>query len=230
LRVPQRSKFRDCGLEMDEADRRRKFVELCAGKPVCRATFVEAYYRSAFEAWKNYDRTGEECATVGYNPVQLLDTDKILRDFPRGHVVHVVRNPWAGFADTLRRPFPLSLERYSWLWSVCQHLALTYRRKYPDRFHLLRFEDLAASPADTMRRALEQLGLPMSDHCLAPSFNRKRLEQVYPWGTIRTPTPQANVATANALTREQKERLLVEASVMISAMGYEEFYAKHLAG
>jgi hypothetical protein len=229
LRVPQRSKFRDCGLVMDEDDRRRKFAAVVASKPACRATYVEAYYRSAFEAWTNYDRTGQECAMVGYNPVQVLDTDKILRDFPLGHVVHVVRNPWAGFADTLRRPFPLSLERYAWLWSVCQLLALTYRGKYPDRFHLVRFEDLAASPADTMRKVLGEVGLPMSEHCLAPSFNRKCLEQVYPWGTIRTPTPEANVATASSLDRDQIERMRVESSVMISAMGYDEFYTRHLA-
>jgi hypothetical protein len=230
LRVPKRSKFNGCGVEIDEAERKRKFVEIATGKPVGRARFVEAYYRSTFEAWKNYDRTGQETHHVGYNPVQVLDTDKIFADFPEVHIVHVVRNPWSGFADTIKRPFPLSLERYTWIWNVNQHLALTYAKKYANNFHILRFEDLAESAANTMKTVLGEIGLPMSDHCLHPSFNRKRLEEVYPWGTIRTPTPAANVATANELSSEQKERIRVEASVMLPLFGYDRLYSEHLAG
>ena len=82
--------------------------------------------------------------------MQVFDTDKILADFPDGHVIHVVRNPYSGFADTSKRPFPLGLKRYAWTWNLCQHMALTYGEKYPDRFHLVRFEDLVANQGATM--------------------------------------------------------------------------------
>ena len=146
----------------------------------------------------------EEAIRAAGNPVQIFDTDKILADFPDGHVIHVVRNPYSGYADTSKRPFPLGIKRYAWTWNLCQHMALTYRDKYPDRFHLVRFEDLVADPRQTMEGLLERLGLPMSDECLHPSFNAVKLEQVYPWGTIRVPTPEANLATANELSDAQK--------------------------
>ena len=221
LRVPNRSKFRDCGLQMDEATRIAAFVAACEGKPRNRATFVSAYFQSTFEAWTNVRRTGKEEYYVGYNPVQVFDTDKILADFEDGHVIHVVRNPYSGFADTIKRPFPLGVKRYAWTWNLCQHMALTYREKYPSRFHLVRFEDLVANPAAAMTTLLGRLGLPMADECLYPSFNAVRLEQVYPWGTIRVPTPDANLATAAELSAAQRRELETETIVMQRLLGYD---------
>ncbi|HET9578295.1 MAG TPA: sulfotransferase [Usitatibacter sp.] len=223
LRVPGRSKFRDCGLQMDEKERIAAFVRACEGRLANRATFVNAYFQSTFEAWKNVRRTGKEQCYVGYNPVQVFDTDKILADFPDGHVIHVVRNPYSGYADTSKRPFPLGIRRYAWTWNLCQHMALTYREKYPERFHLVRFEDLVANPRKTMQGLLARLGLPMADECLHPSFNGVKLEQVYPWGTIRIPTPEANLATANELSDAQKREIRAESQVMQRLLGYENF-------
>ncbi len=224
LRVPGRSKFRDCGLQMDEKDRIAAFIRACAGRPLNRTTFVHAYFRSTFEAWKNLRQTGDEQYYVGYNPVQVLDTDKILADFPDGHVVHVVRNPYSGYADTSKRPFPLGIRRYAWTWNLAQHMALTYREKYPERFHLVRFEDLVSDAAKTMEVLCARLGIRMSENCLYPSFNGVRLEQVYPWGTIRIPTPEANLATANELSAAQKREIRTETQVMLRALGYENFF------
>ncbi|MGQ0591419.1 MAG: sulfotransferase family protein [Gammaproteobacteria bacterium] len=229
LRVPGRSKFSSCGLAMREAARKRRFCEILQTLPRARASFVEAYFRSTFDAWENYNRTGRETHYVGYNPVQVLDTEKIRFDFPSGHVIHIVRNPFSGFADTSKRPFPLGLERYVWTWNLCQHYALTYQRKYPDHFHVVRFEDLVTNPEQEMQRLLQAMGLPMSEECLYPSFNKVRLDQVYPWGTIRTPTAEANVATANELSAEQKRRVRAEAAVMMDLLGYRAFYDQHLS-
>jgi len=223
LRVPGRSKFRDCGLQMSEKERIAAFVKACAGRPANRNTFVNAFFQSTFESWKNVRRTGKEQYYVGYNPVQVFDTDKILADFPDGHVIHVVRNPYSGYADTSKRPFPLGIKRYAWTWNLCQHMALTYRDKHPERFHLVRFEDLVADPRATMEKLLQRLGLAMSDECLHPSFNGVKLEQVYPWGTIRIPTPEANLATANELSAAQKREIETETRVMQRLLGYEGF-------
>jgi hypothetical protein len=223
LRVPGRSKFKDCGLKMDEKKRKAAFVEACKGKPPNRATFVNAFFKSTFDTWENVNRTGEEKYYVGYNPVQVFDTDKILADFPQGHVIHVVRNPYSGFADTSKRPFPLSLKKYAWTWNLNQHMALTYKEKHPERFHMIRFEDIVADTPKAMEGLLKRLGLPMSDKCTSPSFNGVKLEQVYPWGTIKTPTPAANMATANELTAEQKRDMKTETIVMQRLLGYENF-------
>jgi hypothetical protein len=229
LRAPRRSKFNQCGLQMDERVRRKWFCDFLARRPFTRANAVEAFFRCTFATWSNYNHSGRESHYVGYNPVQVFDTDKIMRDWPDSQVVHVIRNPFSGFADTSKRPFPLPLLKYAWIWNICQHSALTYREKYAGRFHILRFEDLAASPRKAMGRLLQNLGLPASDQCSFASFNRHKLEQVYPWGTIKTPTPEANIATANELNGQQKRQIQTECHVMLDLCGYSTFYKDFLS-
>ena len=74
-----------------------------------RANNVAAFFRATFDAWKDYKRTGREEVYVGYSPIIVVDADKILTDCPQAHVLHVVRNPWSAYADTKKRPVPLSL-------------------------------------------------------------------------------------------------------------------------
>jgi hypothetical protein len=223
LRVRSRSKFRDCGLEMDEDVRRREFAAFLAGKPRSRRHIVEAFFHSTFAAWTNLQRTGRERAFVGYNPVQVLDVGKFFADFPDGHMLHVVRHPFGGFADTLKRPFPLSLERYAWTWNLCQHVALVAREQYPGRFHILRFEDLVASPREALGGVLAAMGFEWSDRCASPTFNGRPLGEIAPWGTIRTPTTQANLATRAELSAEQQRRLATLTRVM-----YDLIYAERM--
>lgn len=223
LRAPGRSKFKDCGLKMDEGKRRARFVELVGKWGRSRPAIVEAFFASTFDTWENYNKTGKERFYVGYNPVQVLDAEKILADFPQGHMIHVVRNPYAGYADQFRRPFPPSLERYAHTWAYAQMLALTYRDKYKGRFHIFRFEDLVLDREKTVSGLLQNLKLPFSEKCLVPSFNGAELKQVKPWGTIRTATPAENIATANELSDEQKRRVREITAVTHKIMGYDRF-------
>lgn len=135
-------------------------------------------------------------------------------------MVHVIRNPFSGFGDTLKRPFPMSLEKYAQVWNLTQLTALTYANKYKGRFHIVFFEEIAGDTEATMYKLLDKLGLPRSDKVLYPSFNGVKMEQVYPWGTVRFLTTEANVATANELSQDQSERIAVECGVMLHQLGY----------
>jgi hypothetical protein len=227
LRTPERSKFKTCGLKVDEKARAARFVELAKGKPRSRATLVEAFFRSTFDTWENYNRSGKETHYLGYNPVQVFDTEKIFADFPDAHVVHVVRNPYSGYSDTKKRPYPLSLARYTWTWNLCQHMALTYAEKYPKNFHVVRFEDVVGDMKGTTGRLCDRLGIGRSDTCLAPTWNSAAMKEVYPWGTIRVPTPEANVATMNQLSEAEKDEITRLSGVMQRLLGYENFRATH---
>jgi hypothetical protein len=223
LRAPGRSKFKDCGMKMDESKRRARFVELVKQKGRTRRNIVESFFQSTFDTWENVNRTGRERFYVGYNPVQVLDAEKILADFPDGHMIHTVRNPYAGYADQFRRPFPPTLERYAHTWAYAQMLALTYREKYKGRFHIFRFEDLVADRKSAVSALLKGIGLEFSEKCLVPSFNGVELKQVKPWGTIRTATPEENVATANELNADQKRQIREITAVTHKLMGYDRF-------
>lgn len=227
LRVPSRSKFQGCGLDIDEADRKRAFMEFMADKPRTRANLVGAYFHSTFAAWKNVLRSGRERFYVGYNPVQILDAGKVLADFPNGHMVHVVRNPWSGYADTKKRPFPLSLERYAWTWNLSQMTALNWAERVPDRVHIIRFEDIVADRREALGKLCRKLGMAWDDVILTPSFNGKELVEVFPWGTIRVPTVEANRATMNELDRSEKREIAEQTAVICRLLGYDDLIAEN---
>lgn len=236
LRSRQTSKFRDCGLVMDEKLRLARFKELTEmlaaarqdHRPPSRPDCIEAHFRATFDSWTNFVRTGKETHYVGYIPPILLDADKFFADFPKGHMVHIIRNPWSGYADTIKRPYPFSLERYCQMWNVCQTQAAAYQAKYRGRFHVVRYEDLIVDPKAALNELCSHLGLEPFVDTPQPSFNRRPLAQVYPWGTIREPTYQANVATALELTHAQAAQIYHETLPMIKQWEYTAFYDKLL--
>ncbi|CCW35478.1 sulfotransferase family protein [Chthonomonas calidirosea] len=222
LRTPSRSKFAHADLQLDEKERKQRFIEIAQQKPRTRGNLVMAFFEATFDTWRNVQRTGQEKYYVGYNPVQAIDTEKILSDLPDAHLVHIVRNPYSGYADTKKRPFPLSLSRYVWTWNILQHMALTFAERYPQRFHLLRFEDIIADPKKTLGNLCAHLGIAWSDTLLYPSWNGQRLQEVYPWGTVRIPTPEANIATLRELSHEERTEIRSLASVMLKHLGYDD--------
>jgi hypothetical protein len=220
-RNPKVSKFRDADFKIDEKLRKQVFIDILGKQPIERGTIVAAFFDATFKSWSNLKSSGREIATVGYSPMIGFDADKILGDFPKAHVIHVVRNPWSAFADTIKRPFPLSAERYSWTWAMMQHHALVMAVRFAGRFHIVRFEDIVADRRAAMASLADKLGIAYEDALLHPSWNGATMEQVYPWGTIRTPTAEANIATMNELGDEQKALIKSITGVMLPHFGYE---------
>ena len=66
-----------------------------------------------------------------------------------------------------------------------------------------------------------KLGIAYEDALLQPSWNGATMDQVYPWGTIRTPTTEANIATMNELDDAQKALIKSITGVMLPHFGYE---------
>ncbi len=156
---------------------------------------MAAFFKATFEAWKDYKHTGREVMYVGYSPIITVDANKILDDLPEAHFLHIVRNPWSAYADTKKRPVPLALQHYMLGWTMNQYYALIFKEKYPERFHIVRTEDVMENPKLTLGNLCKKLGLEVADSLKEPSWNGQPLEEVYPWGTIRQATTQANLAT-----------------------------------
>src|SRR5262249_55096518 len=111
-RTPHVSKFRDAAFDFSDDARREKYERYVTGTGRSRSRNVDAFFRATRDAWRNYHHRDEPAAWVGYSPNAVVDADKILADFPHGHVLHIVRNPWSGYADTRKRPVPMSLQDY----------------------------------------------------------------------------------------------------------------------
>jgi hypothetical protein len=199
-RTPHVSKFRHVELDVSDEERREIYCShvACIGRS--RAGNVEAFLRATHDAWKNERSSGEEAMYVGYSPAIVVDAAKILGDLPSAHILHVVRNPWSAYADTKKRPVPLSLTDYMLRWTLNQQFALTARASDPERVHILRIEDVMDDPQGTLGGLLAELGLRGSESLATPSWNGEALEEVYPWGTLRAVTPDANRATAAELS------------------------------
>jgi len=222
-RTPRVSKFRHIPFDFSDDERSDLFVNYATQSERSRGGNVEAFFRATFDAWKDYRRSGEEQCYVGYSPIIAVDADKILRDLPHAHVLHVVRNPWSAFADTKKRPVPMSLQRYLTAWVITQYYALAYSRLNPDRVHLVRFEDVVADPQGTLGKVCSTLGLQASDSLQKPTWNGAALEEVYPWGTIRKASPEANKATADELSKAEIEAVRVWAQPYLETFKYEGF-------
>lgn len=222
-KTPQVSKFRHMPFDSSDEERKAIYVRYVREAGRSRANNVAMFFRATFDAWKDYRRSGEEVAYVGYSPIVVVDTEKILNDLPHSQLLHVVRNPWSAYADTKKRPVPLSLSSYMQGWTVNQYYALLYQRMFPKRLHIVRLEDVVADPLRTLGPICENLGLERTESLKAPTWNGKLLEEVFPWGTIRTATPAINRATAKELSTEESEEIRARTWQYLDVFDYRGF-------
>lgn len=223
IKTPQSSKFRDTPIAMTDADRKARFVAHMKGKERTRGNLMAAFFKASADAWTDYRRSGRETTYVGYSPIIGIDADKIVNDLPNGHVLHVVRNPWSAYADTKKRAVPLSMAHYLTGWCLNQQYALMFQAQYPGRVHVLRFEDIVSDPVRVLGGFLAKVGVGSSETLARPSWNGQEMKQVYPWGTVRTPTTEANRATADELSETEKEEIRRRTSPFLDLLGYSSF-------
>lgn len=183
-----------------------------------------AFFAATFEAWKDFHRSGRESIYVGYSPILVVDAEKILQDLPDAHFLHVVRNPWSAYADTKKRPVPLSLENYMLGWTLNQHYALLNRSRFGDRMHIVRAEDVLADSLAALTPLCQALGIEAAESLRTPTWNGGAMDQIYPWGTIRTPTPEANRATAEELSAAEREEVGRRTWQYLEVFGYDSFW------
>jgi len=222
-RTPHVSKFRDWAFDFSDDERERRYVEHVGRTGRSRGANVAAFFRATFEAWKDFRRSGRERVHVGYSPIISVDAATILADLPAAHVLHVVRNPWSAYADTCKRPVPLPLAHYALGWTVNQYHALLYRERFPGRMHIVRAEDVMRDPVSTLGAVLARLGVETAESLRTPTWNGTPLREVYPWGTIRIPTPEANRATARALSPADHDEIRTRTWQYIETFDYKEF-------
>lgn len=228
-RTPQVSKFRHMPFDFSDDDRMNKYVAHIKRTGRSRANNMAAFFKATFEAWKDYKHTGREEVYVGYSPIITIDANKILDDLPEAHFLHIVRNPWSAYADTKKRPVPLSLQHYMLGWTMNQYYALMFKEKYPERFHIIRTEDVMENSKAALGDLCKKLGLEVTDSLREPSWNGQPLEEVYPWGTIRKATTQANLATAQELSADEQLEIQLLTNQYLKVFKYESILSNTLA-
>lgn len=221
-RTPNVSKFRHVAFEFSDPEREERYEEHVGRAGRSRPANVAAFFRATFEAWRNHQRTPEQRVYVGYSPIIIVDGEQILNELPGAHVLHVVRNPWSAYADTKKRPVPLPLQHYLLGWTLNQYYALLLQRKYPARMHVVRAEDVMGNPLATLGAVCERLGLESNPSLAVPSWNGAPLDEVYPWGTIRRPTIEANRAAAASLSDAERGEIAARAWQYLDIFDYRD--------
>jgi len=221
--TPQVSKFRHMPMDFSDDERCLIYEDYVKKTGKSTGANVMAFFKATFDAWKDYKRTGEETAYLGYSPILIVDAEKIITDLAHSHVIHIVRNPWSAYGDTKKRPVPMSIAHYMAAWTQNQYYALLYKKKHPARVHLLRLEDILADPEKTLGELLETLGLETDGSLKHPTWNGNLLDEVYPWGTIRHVTPEANRASAETLCRKEREEIRWRAAFYLESFDFKNF-------
>lgn len=222
-RTPHVSKFRHVGFDFSDQERALHYGRYVQSTGRSRAGNVAAFFRATFDAWKDFARTGRESVYVGYSPIIVVDADKILTELPQAHVLHVVRNPWSAYADTRKRPVPLSLAHYTLGWCLNQYYALLYQQRFPGRLHIVRAEDVMRDPYHTLGAVCDKLGLERAESLRTPTWNGAALAEIYPWGTIRKANPTANRGTADELTPNEQAEIRERTSQYLETFDYKAF-------
>jgi hypothetical protein len=112
-------------------------------------------------------------------PAHIRWADTLLSWYPNARIIHMVRDPRGVFRSELRRrtasadslPYRLLVKvpplmrgfvllETAWAWAsaVAHHRALS--RRYPDRYRIVRFEDLVRDPEAEISLMCEFLGVP----------------------------------------------------------------------
>lgn len=224
-RTPHVSKFRHMDFDMNDDERRDIYVQYVEKTGRSTGNNVAAFFQATFDAWKDFNRSGSESVWVGYSPIIGVDGERILAESEGSHVLHVVRNPWSAYADTKKRPVPLSLRDYMLGWTLNQYYALMLSRRHPDRFHVVRAEDVMEDSVKALTPVCEAVGVGVADSLSKPSWNGIELEEVYPWGTIRKATPDQNRATAEELSKEERDEIRERTWQYLEPLGYDKFWS-----
>jgi hypothetical protein len=210
-------------MDLSDGERKATYIRYIQDVGRSRANNMAMFFRATFDSWKDYQRTGEEAVYVGYSPIVIVDAEKIINDLPHSHILHVVRNPWSAYADTKKRPLPLTLSSYMQGWTINQYYALLFQKKFPKRIHIVRLEDVVADPMKALGSICESLELEKRESLKTPTWNGKLLEEVYPWGTIRSATPDANHRTAQELSDEEQGEIRDRTWQYLDVFDYQSF-------
>jgi hypothetical protein len=84
-------------------------------------------------------------------------------------------------------------------------------------------EDVMRDPRGTLGALCETIGLERAESLSQVSWNGQPLTEVYPWGTIRAPTPEANLATARILSPAQTDEIRIRARGYLDTFDYTSF-------
>jgi hypothetical protein len=224
LRKRNSSKFKDANLALDENDRRKYFYDELTKGLINRKNIIRAFFVSTFKAWKNYYNSNVEHSTyVGYSPAVGIDSKRMIMDFPNIKIIHVIRNPFSAYRDTIRRPFPLPLDRYMITWNIYHSTVNMYAKQFPDNVIIMKYEDLIENKVSFMKEMAAKLGISYHESLTYPSWNGVEIvDNIAPWGTVLKSDINYNYSIIDELSQSDIEFIANATYPLAKHLGYSD--------
>ncbi|MDP4281967.1 MAG: sulfotransferase [Bacteroidota bacterium] len=109
------------------------------------------------------------------NPIYSIYPKKLAKLFPDAKFICITRDYRDNFVSMRKFEFEaLNTFLLSYRWKYVVRLALKMRKKYPDRFRIIKYEDLVSDPAKHVPELCEYLSLPY--HSEVMDFYTKKAE------------------------------------------------------
>lgn len=149
-----------------------------------QARFIVIYVQTFFELARHDWEPG--VAVLGHCPTIVLDAEQVWKDFPTSRMLHVIRSPFAGYADMSQRHTQLSPADYAKKWSLINGMAAILAVKYPERIRLLTLDMLVSNCASTMAELCDWLGLSAPKILQTPTWCGNALDpqRMGPFGGV----------------------------------------------
>jgi hypothetical protein len=145
----------------------------------------------------------------------------ILRLMPEARVLYLVRNPFDVCASKKRRN-PKQDRFWGWVmsWNRGMRIADTLRQQYPDRFQIIRYEDMVSEPTDTFRAIFDFVGVPFLEEYLdVPHVNRSEAHQ-----TRTSKTRGLNASRVNYYTEILSSAEIAAVNMLVWSEKLREFF------
>ncbi len=149
--------FKDSGVDSDHYLESMSDVSLSdiGGLAVLLAEFSKKH---------KLTRVGEK------TPGHLYIAHRLLEAFPRSKLVAMVRDPRAVYASIIKTPFkPERLSTFVVRWKRAFQLVQALERLYPGRVLPVSYEQLVATPIETMRRVSDFVDITFTERMLRPT-------------------------------------------------------------
>ena len=75
--------------------------------------------------------------------------------------------------------------------------------------HIVRIEDVMEDSVKALAPLCQKLGVEVTESLKTPSWNGNKLSEVFPWGTIRKATTEANLQTARELSSTERDEVRI---------------------
>ncbi|MBE0646759.1 MAG: sulfotransferase [Bacteroidales bacterium] len=158
---------------------------LAAGTEASLADLLKIFNASAYSLFPK-----QEILMVGdKNPLYSIYIKRFIHTFPDARFVCITRDyrdnfiSMKGLADLKLEAPILSLQVLRWRFVAKEFLF--YKQRYPERFFIIRYEDVAMKQEETIRNVCHFLGLPFDPSVFDFYTKKEETEKSYPQEIVK---------------------------------------------